>query len=367
MSTDFVKKNWIYIALLCFIVAVNVLPRIGKEEAPQVKAEAEVTKEEPQTVFVNFEEAQIRSAKIENILKKNFPLYLFYISVNLLVVFIFFLGLVLNGYFVFTRFKKKNIFRKTDNINPPSWKIGDIFRIIILALTFSYIFFIVFSVILGALEPITGLQFKFYKSENFRMVFDTIVLDFVILLIILRFLRNVYKKKLADMGLMKENMARNIFYGVSGYVAVIPLIIIIGIIVYILLNILKLRPPPQPIVGLFLAEENVRLLFISSVIAAIFGPIIEEIFFRGVMYNAVKGKLGIFWAIFITSVLFSFLHTHAMSYFLVGFIPIAILGAVLAYLYEKTGSLVPSITLHILNNVGSVIMVFLFKYFNSLI
>ncbi|GAG50583.1 unnamed protein product, partial [marine sediment metagenome] len=37
-----------------------------------------------------------------------------------------------------------------------------------------------------------------------------------------------------------------------------------------------------------------------------------------------------------------------------------------AYLYEKTGSLIPSITLHVLNNVGSVSMVFLFKYFNSL-
>ena len=139
-----------------------------------------------------------------------------------------------------------------------------------------------------------------------------------------------------------------------------------GVIIYILLNLLKIKPPPQPIVGLFLAEKNMTLILVSSAIAAVFGPVVEEIFFRGVMYNAVKRKLGVFWGIVITSVLFSVLHTHAPQYFLAGFLPIAILGAVLAYLYEKTGSLIPSITLHVLNNVGSIFMVFLFKYFNNI-
>ena len=146
-----------------------------------------------------------------------------------------------------------------------------------------------------------------------------------------------------------------------------PVILIFGILVYILLNVLNIKPPPQPIVGLFLAEKNIALVLISSIIAAVFGPIIEEIFFRGVMYNAVKRKFGVFVGILITSVLFSFLHTHAMTYFLVGFIPIMILGMALAYLYEKTGSLIPSITLHIMNNMGSVVMVFLFRYFNNLV
>ena len=173
-------------------------------------------------------------------------------------------------------------------------------------------------------------------------------------------------KKMASLGLMRKNLGRGVLYGIMGYIGIIPIIFSIGTVVYVILNVLKLKPPPQPIVGLFLAEESAALIFVSSVIAAVFGPVIEEIFFRGVMYNAVKRRLGIFWAVMITSVLFSFLHTHAMTYFLVGFILITILGIVLAYLYEKTGSLVPSITLHILNNVSSVCMVFLFKYFSNL-
>ncbi|OGW75863.1 MAG: hypothetical protein A2Z72_04380, partial [Omnitrophica bacterium RBG_13_46_9] len=259
-----------------------------------------------------------------------------------------------------------NLFRKVYTTNPPPWKIGDIIKIIILSLTFGYLFFMLLGLFINILQSAMHTKFTFCRNENFRMIFDTIVLDLIVFLVVLRFLRH-YRTRLTDMGLVKENMTKNVLYGICGYVGVIPVIFIIGILVYIILNIAKLKPPPQPIVQLFLVEKNAALILVSSMIASIFGPVIEEIFFRGIMYNAVKRKIGIFWAIFITSVIFSFLHTHAMTYFLVGFIPITILGAVLAYLYEKTGSLIPSITLHVLNNVGSVIMVFLFKYFNYLI
>lgn len=371
MNKEFLKRNWVYIMLFCLIIALNVLPRLekGPDEEARVEKKAEIVPEEKleQSLFVDFEEAQRRSTKIEEKLKENLSLYLFYISANLLIVFIFLLGLTVDGFFLFNKFKKRNILRRTSDTKPPPWDIGEIFKIIILAIFFSYLFFMLFGFFLGMLQSIMKVKFVFYKNENLRMVFDTIVLDCMIFVVILGFLWNVYKRRLTSFGFAKKNILKNIFYGISGYISIIPVIFIIGVFVYIILNILKIKPPPQPIVGLFLAEKNVALMLISSTIAAIFGPVIEEIFFRGVMYNAIKRKIGIFWGIFITSVLFSFLHTHAMTYFLVGFVPIAILGAVLAYLYEKTGSLIPSITLHILNNVGSVVMVFLFKYFNNMI
>ena len=371
MNTGFFRKNRIYIALLCFIVLINVLSHLEKEEPEEIKvgreAKVKAGKEESDTLFVDFKEAKSRTKRIESILKTNTPLYLFYASFNLSIVLIFFLGLTIIGYFVFNKIRKKDIIQKTCDITAPSWEIGEIFKIIILAFFFSYIFFILMGFFLGLMETAMKTEFAFFKNENFKMIFDTIILDLIVLSVILGFLWNIHRKKLASLGFAKENMAKNIFYGVSGYVAVVPLIIIIGILAYIALNFLKLKPPPQPIVGLFLAEKSAGLIFVSTLIAAIFGPIIEEIFFRGVMYNAVKRKLGIFWVILITSILFSFLHVHALEYFLVGFIPIMILGIVLAYLYEKTGSLIPSITLHILNNVGSVFMVFMYKYFNRLV
>ena len=75
MLSSFIKKNWLYIILFCFIIAVNVLPRIEK---PTEEAQEEVTveekTEEPATLYLEFEEAQSRSKKVEGVLKKNLPL-----------------------------------------------------------------------------------------------------------------------------------------------------------------------------------------------------------------------------------------------------------------------------------------------------
>jgi len=362
MNANFFRKNWTYIILLALIVAVNILPGRGKQEKKQDRD----IKAEESGLFVEFEDAKRRSEKIERALKGDLPVYFLYIFLNASIVFILLLGLTVDGYFVFGRLKGKNFFRETDNIDPPPWTLGDVFKIVILAVAATYALLMAYGFFVSLAEGITKTKFGFYKNRNFSMIFNTVILDFALLVTIIAFTKNIYKRKLSSLGFAKENAARNVTYGIAGYVGIIPIIVIVGIIIYILLNVLKIKPPAQPIVGLFLAEKNVALIFISSAIAAVFGPVIEEIFFRGVMYNAVKRKLGVFWGIVITSVLFSFLHTHAPQYFLAGFLPIAILGAALAYLYEKTGSLIPSITLHVLNNVGSIFMVFLFKYFNNL-
>jgi len=363
--THFFKKNWIYIVLIAVILVLNFLSAPGASDNKN-EIKVEEAKVVPST-FVGYNEAKTRSVKIEKILSKNLPLYLLYISANLFIFLIFLAGLGCDGYFFSRIFKKMPIFQKTDTTEPAPWKIWDAFKIVILAVVFSYVFFIIVGFFTNILESISGKEFSFYKNHNFRMIFDTIVLDFFILAAVLSIAHREYLRKFTSFGFSKKNLRKNIFYGIFGYIGIIPVILIIGIIVYAVLNIFKITPPPQPIVGLMLAEKNTALIVVSAIIAAIFGPIIEEIFFRGIMYNAVKRKIGIFWSILITSVLFSFLHTHALEYFLVGFIPITILGVALAYLYEKTGSLIPSITLHVLNNVGSIIMVFLFKYFNDMI
>ena len=361
MKTNFIRKHWVYFILLGFIVLANVAPRMTPEEEEVVLE----TTEQP-GVFLDLQEAGEKSERIQKIIEEDTPLYLLYIALNLSVVFLFFLGLYIDGYIVLQRRKNREVFKRTNFFPAPEWKIPDVARIVILAVSLSYAFFILLSFCMGALESMTGARFHIFDAQNFRMIFDTIVLDLCILLVILKFMQRMKVNGLEVFGLQKKGLGQNIVYGAMGYAAVMPVILVIGVVIYAILNLLNLRPPPQPIVGLFLAEKNTALIVLSSLIAAVFGPIIEEIFFRGVMYNAVKRKAGVFWGILVTSVLFSFLHTHAASYFLVGFIPIAILGAALAYLYEKTGSLIPSMTLHVLNNVGSVAMVFVFKYFNSL-
>jgi membrane protease YdiL (CAAX protease family) len=123
-----------------------------------------------------------------------------------------------------------------------------------------------------------------------------------------------------------------------------------------LANMIKYVPEKQPVVELFLKEKNAPFLIYTSLFAAIVGPMIEELFFRGFMYNAFKKRIGIFWAMVITAATFATLHSHV-----VGFLPIMVLGMLLAYMYEKTGTLVSSITVHMVHNLSMVFLVFLVK------
>ena len=112
----------------------------------------------------------------------------------------------------------------------------------------------------------------------------------------------------------------------------------------------------QVVVDLFMRQSNPAFLIYTGIFAAIAGPIVEELFFRGFLYNAFKKYAGVFWSTIITAVLFAGLHAHA-----VGFFPIVVLGLALTYLYENTGTLVPSITLHAIHNLSMVLLVFLAK------
>ena len=106
-----------------------------------------------------------------------------------------------------------------------------------------------------------------------------------------------------------------------------------------------IRDRPQPIYELIFKEQRPFFLVIISVLVAFIGPAAEEIFFRGFLYSALRKKLNVLWAIVTSALLFSALHTN-----LLGFLPIMVLGMFLAYLREKTGSLVPSICVHIIHN-----------------
>jgi membrane protease YdiL (CAAX protease family) len=77
------------------------------------------------------------------------------------------------------------------------------------------------------------------------------------------------------------------------------------------------------------------------IVVAFVGPVIEEVFFRGFLYSAFKKNWGVLPALFLSSVLFSIVHLQLYS-----FVPLMIIGWLLAYIFEKTKSLFPAIFLH---------------------
>ncbi|HUX88968.1 MAG TPA: type II CAAX endopeptidase family protein [Chloroflexota bacterium] len=86
--------------------------------------------------------------------------------------------------------------------------------------------------------------------------------------------------------------------------------------------------------------------FIGVFIAgAVIAPICEEIFFRGFVFTVVRQTHGIFAAFVISAVLFALAHANLQA-----FIPILFIAVVFAYVYSRTGSLVPSMVAHGMNN-----------------
>lgn len=76
-------------------------------------------------------------------------------------------------------------------------------------------------------------------------------------------------------------------------------------------------------------------------------PISEEFCFRGMLFGGLRTRLPRIAAALISAVVFGGLHaTTGVS----AIPPLIVFGFVLALLYEKTGSIIPGILLHMLNN-----------------
>jgi membrane protease YdiL (CAAX protease family) len=88
-------------------------------------------------------------------------------------------------------------------------------------------------------------------------------------------------------------------------------------------------------------------LVAAGFLVCVVAPLAEEMFFRGFLFGALR-KRGLILALLVSGTAFGLAHVASSP---IGFIvPLAALGVILALLYERTGSLWPSIALHALNN-----------------
>ena len=86
---------------------------------------------------------------------------------------------------------------------------------------------------------------------------------------------------------------------------------------------------------------------VQILLIVIAAPISEEVCFRGMLFGGLREKLPWWAAALISGAIFGILHA------LTGISavpPLIVFGFVLAVLYEKTGSILPCILLHMLNN-----------------
>lgn len=85
---------------------------------------------------------------------------------------------------------------------------------------------------------------------------------------------------------------------------------------------------------------------ISLIEYVVFAPLFEELVFRGLLFAILRRKFSFLPAALISAVIFGVAH----GYGLVGLLSVCWSGLLWAWIYEKTGSLLPGILAHAINN-----------------
>lgn len=102
---------------------------------------------------------------------------------------------------------------------------------------------------------------------------------------------------------------------------------------------------PQTIVQDLGANSSTLLLVAGAFVVIVVAPICEEFFFRGFLYRVLRLRLGFLFAAAADGLIFGAVHGSLVI------LPVlAVLGFALCWVYERTGSILPTIAIHALNN-----------------
>lgn len=336
---NFLRRERPYILMLVFIAALN-LSTLGRQGKSPERAHRE---NEDSISAMTFGELGVTEEKIKDFLQSAKPRAKFFKYSMIAGALMLILALILNLLFIFTG--KRPGATKKAQIETVSWGVSDLIRAGIIIVFLSYL--------IGMSQSFALRFFHIELGLDLRMMLSTFFVDIAVAWIVFYFVIVKHGQRLKSLGLKLPYFLSNVLTGLTAYVLTLPLLAVILLLSMWLLNLLKYTPPPQPILEVFMREDRSRVLFFLMIFVSFFGPIVEEIFFRGFLYGAVRKRIGVIAAAFLTGAVFSLLHTN-----IAGFLPIMTLGVLLAYLYETTGSLVASMTVHVAHN--SIIVAFVF-------
>jgi len=157
--------------------------------------------------------------------------------------------------------------------------------------------------------------------------------------------------RLGSLGLREPKAGSRMAIGVVAALMVQPLLLLAGMITIVFGPLVGVEFHPQPL--LFHARHLPPWAFAALCVSAVaVAPVTEEILFRGFLYGTVRRYVGPLGAICLSAGIFSALHGHPPA-----FLSLFVVGFLLAYLYERTGSLVAPIVAHAVNNLHSMLVV----------
>lgn len=145
-----------------------------------------------------------------------------------------------------------------------------------------------------------------------------------------------FRTKTATAGPFKLVLA-----GYLGWCAAFPMVLVTALIAGVFMNS---QGSENPVISQIMSAANapdpiVILLFYLTI--AVLAPICEETMFRGFIYGTLRKRLGVALAIFCSAMIFGLVHFDKG-----GILGLIAIGVVLAYLFERTRSLLPCMVTH---------------------
>jgi membrane protease YdiL (CAAX protease family) len=154
----------------------------------------------------------------------------------------------------------------------------------------------------------------------------------------------------APLGLRRGGWhTRDVFAGVgAGIGAVLAGTVVIAVTAEVVRAITGHEPttttPLQDLAGPWLV--------INAVMAVCLAPLCEEVYFRGFLFQALRGRMRFVWAALLSGSFFAFVHVEPSRFF-----GLATMGVILAAVFEHRRALVASIAAHATINVIAVLAI----------
>jgi membrane protease YdiL (CAAX protease family) len=116
------------------------------------------------------------------------------------------------------------------------------------------------------------------------------------------------------------------------------------------------QKPEEAAISLFASTRDPALIVAFTLLATVAAPFVEEFIFRGFLFNAFSRYAPVWVAAVLSGAIFGYVHIINQSSN-AAFLPLAASGIVLAYVYQRSGSLTAAMIAHGLFNLINVTLI----------
>ncbi|MEW5883104.1 MAG: type II CAAX endopeptidase family protein [Armatimonadota bacterium] len=207
-----------------------------------------------------------------------------------------------------------------------------------------FVFLLIYTVVPVVL--MIGLSSAFGEGLGTRLMVMALAAPVVLAAIFLPWLG--VRLRPGHIGISLRGFGRMALWGVGGWLANLPVLLVLFAVTMFLSRWLPSASHP-------LGEElsSPGGVAISLIVAAVIAPLIEEVVFRGMLFQGLGLRLrGVLWPVVLSSLAFASVHPQGPATWVV----LGWIGAMGCLLVHQTGSLIPAIVMHALHNFTIIVL-----------